>query len=489
MDEFDGYSPKEQRHLEVPTHLQPYLELPDSQLIEKVIQPVAALIYSRLRAGGRRESYAKLKPAEKNISQLEAWGYFNLPPAPGEETEMPLVYFTPRGGCEHQCLLGGCSGCAYGEESAVLKVTEEDIRRQFLGDEKREGIFKFLEKHFTDKQTANFNIVPSGSLLSPQETPINIREMVFHWVTDYQKRYPDKKVSFETEGRLDDLVLQNPDGGWQVREDLLTRMAAIGVPVTLGVGVESVNPLVAEGSFNKHLPPIEEIKKLWSLVKERYPNISLLPHVWFGAHPLLTKEQIDDAQKSLDFCIENGLVDEKGRVILMVMNHRSQSPLGKIYDDLKKELPGLRLVPPIWSVGEILRKLGKEKSSKIMIRGFVTAPQKGIVHVMPCCEKSEPLFDLLRNWRGSNEEWEKLNRIYEASDVCQHKEEWERMMAIQDEFNPPPLAARLLLGYNRLAKAVLGEEISEDLVTSGREKVTKVIGVKWDRRQSENDNA
>jgi radical SAM enzyme (TIGR01210 family) len=464
--------------------------LSDKRFITEVAHPALSIIAGKVAENKAKERYLQ----KSNPSPL--WSFLDLPPAPGSSNGALLICLMPmNAGCAHQAAYGGCIGCDYHPEKS--DVTRQELDQQinetfiFINTGRMpDGTKKddFYERFFSAQRIV-LNIVASGSLLSPSEIPVAQREKIFKQVKEYKNQHSDKEIIFETECRIDDLMpLNYKTGKYEINYPVLESLKSLGMLVQIGVGVESTNPIVSEGCFNKHLPPMVETIKLLEVLKKDYPQINLLPHIWLGAPFLTEKERIDDAVESINDCISNGLTDRKGRVIMMVMNKRRLSALGDVYDNIQsKDISSshLSLLPSIWSAGEALRRLGKNNASRVMVRGFTTSDETAQI-VKPCgqTDKEIALYKLVKSWRGTDSEWGLLQNIYQNRDLeCSHRINWEKSINKSEESvsESPSFKENLIKWYKMYLKELDPKLDLGTAIEDGKKQIMQSRAISYSR--------
>jgi radical SAM enzyme (TIGR01210 family) len=459
------------------------LSLPDDRYVTEFVNPLLSILLSR----DRRETRHGRIIQEKLDVESCGWGSFNLPPAPGTTGEVKLIYLdSGGGGCSHQTLNGGCFGCDYHGSLRKKRTKEEmsSIINAVFEDLENGGIRDF----FQDKKIVDLNIIASGSLLDPLEIYNESRNEIFGRAKNYQENHQEKEVNFETEARYDDFLIYDSDArNWSINEALIIELESLGKglkggKVTVGVGLESVNPLVSEGCINKHLPSMAEIKKLHGLLREKYPHVFLLPHIWLGTNFLTEEERIKDTVESIKYCMDNGFTDREGRLILMVMNRRANSPIVRLMESSLNDLvergllPGFK-IPSIWSCGQVLKDIGPEMARKVMIRGFTTS-EDDVEVVDACCDKSKQLIKLVKNWQGIDYEWAELQGIYnnqENENACPHYQDWKTESGV--EFKGP-LKERIYLVIDALCQSELHRILDDPLLKESQERLIRIEKLK-----------
>jgi len=349
---------------------------------------------------------------------------FSLPVSGQPGREAPLVALKTTG-CMHSLGAGGCTMCEYGW--AGRKVQTEELRGQL------DRAFKIFEKANEEHEIVQFNINALGSFFDDREFPPEIRREIYERIK--QAEASGRKVVFITESRLEYID----------EAKLLEMRTMLGdeAKVEIGYGMESTNELIRDACVNKLLPA--DFEKKLALLKqfsvERWAHIILKP-------PFLNeRDGIEDAVKSIDESFNN---DWAEHVILMSMNIRKSTLVGELVERHEYELPD------IWSLIEVVKRVGSEKASKLSLLGFVTAngtEQK----VTGCSECEAPLKKVISKWTGVKEDYDELMRI-EKEVHCACRGDWQKEV---DKKPSEPLHIRIAKNLDRLTRDYLGAPLHE----------------------------
>ncbi|MCX6779168.1 MAG: hypothetical protein NTU97_02975, partial [Candidatus Magasanikbacteria bacterium] len=208
---------------------------------------------------------------------------------------------------------------------------------------------------------------------------------------------------------------------------------------------ESLNPLIREGAVNKHLPKDYQDK----IALLRKYRMRVAGHLQIKPPFVTERETVEDVIASARELYGKGLVD---RIIIMTMNSRPSTLVGKLEQEGKYELPSH------WSVVEIMRQLGKGLCHETRFYGFVVMDPK-IKVVKGCEECDDVIMPLILDFSGSGDEYD---RIMAAADSlnCPCKREWQQKM---DPANQPSttLPERIAKGLDDLGREYLGKSFQE----------------------------
>ena len=337
------------------------------------------------------------------------WGHFDLPTPDKEDPERlaPLVSLDTVG-CYHSLGKGGCSMCDYGWGGG--KKTPENLTQQ------AEEALEFLKERNRKYKEAQYNIIGAGSFFDDREIPSGVREMIYSFVA--QNKINHERSKFITETRLEFI---NEDNLRKMRE-----MLGDDVVIEIGYGMESTDRLVREVCVHKQLPV--NFREKLELMKEY--NIDRWGHIIMKPPFLTEKESIDDAEKSIKDLLDNDMAEH---VILMSMNIRKASLVGRLGEEGKYELPS------VWSTIEVMRRLGPERCSKLSVFGFTTGSGKEKT-VGGCDECDKEIKARLMKWRGGEKEWHDLMEAADLMD-CPCKKTWQQKVKEEPKYDLKTRAA------------------------------------------------
>ncbi len=368
---------------------------------------------------------------KRGRSVVENWGYFDLPyfdllDDKNIQRQNPLVNLTTAG-CYHELGRGGCTMCDYGWGGGKKKI--EELDRQI------EEVLNFLDERNKGYNEAAYNINALGSFFDDREIPPELREKIYNRIAKAKSHY--KEVRFITESRLEFIT-----------EDELKKMRKImgnDANIEIGYGVESTDRFIREVCVHKKYPSNFEEKL--ALMKKY--GVEIWTHIILKPPFLTEKEAIEDAIKSINETLDKDWAEQ---VVLMSMNIKSSSLVGLLEEEGRYKLPS------IWSVVEVLKRLGPEKCFKLLVHGFVTATgEEKIVEGCEICDK--PIRGrLLKKWEKFKEEYEDLIRVANSIE-CPCKKDWQEEISKVPEYD---LRTRTAIEIDRLSRRYLGRSFFEE---------------------------
>lgn len=338
-------------------------------------------------------------------------GHYIIPSDDGNFNQ--ALFWIPTRGCTYALSgSGGCTMCDYG--GSTRPRSDEELVEEFISQ---------LE-HRDIKGISVVNFGGQGSFFDDKEFSPKLRERLLEEIA---KRKWIK--AFVTESRPEYATREKFR---QFREMLGRRFLEIGL------GLESVDPLVAEGIINK------------AFNHKAYKN--MLDHsrefeIWLSAHVLLKPnvltegEAIDDAVNTIKYILRD--VDETHpilRVILMAMNVKPRTLVGWAY---KK---GIYKPPMLWSCVEIIRRLTGEEREYVKILGFDTGV-KPMAYASNGDYTDKELIPAIKQF-GRDHDAEPLFKVAKKLENSPSKREWDRRMKKPEK----DLRTRLADFYRMLSK-------------------------------------
>lgn len=326
-------------------------------------------------------------------------------------------------GCSHD-RQGACTFCNYGSSTPVSP----------------ESMIKFIKKGVEtldiDENTI-FLMTPSGSMLDDQEVPFE----VFQYILDLVQK--SKCKSFLCETRAETITEEKIIAYAQKLE---------GKNATIEIGLESSNPWILKYCYNKILDLDDYISAIKLLAKH---NIASSTTILLGGPFLSTIDAINDTVNTVKWAFEQGTE----RACIFPSHVKRWTLLEWLW---KK---GLYTPPSLWSLVEVLKRLGPELSSKVYIAwykvydeesdGILLDHEKDLEYLSSptTCEKCISnvieLFDEYRD-QHSYSTIEKLSSL-----TCECKTSWEKVLREpeQDAFKD-----RVVDMYEVAGRDLLGEE-------------------------------
>ncbi|PJE76975.1 hypothetical protein COV05_02160 [Candidatus Uhrbacteria bacterium CG10_big_fil_rev_8_21_14_0_10_48_16] len=327
---------------------------------------------------------------------------------------------------------GDCSFCDYGTSGAKRMEVMESLPGQIS------SAFELILKENAGRDWALVNLTAIGSMFDEREIPKETRLDVYRRIAEMvkSKQFPEG-VEWTTESRLkhvtpevlDDLKQFFENEGIEIGKDLR---------IDVGYGIESSDPLILEGAMAKRVavPYKERVDLL-----HQY-GIKATAHTLFKPPFLTERESVEDAEKTVRFAWDNGLCDT---MIVMTMNVRDATLVGELAEQ------GMYRLPSIWSVAEIMKKLGPEICSKTHFFGFsVATDEAGVVDVKSKEEKK--LKELIMKFSNTEEQWQEIIDLFDQASGLE-KRKWSKMMQQTPKYT---LQARIATGLEVVGKKYLG---------------------------------
>lgn len=392
----------------------------DDYAFVNVIKNIWPEVIKKIRKKLHKEKYKK------------NWGYLNFSSRGGIT---PLVYIKTIG-CLHT-LESGCTMCNYGLRRKSSKIKKTSFLRSL------KAALNYLDEVNHEKQTGVYVIGTSGSFFDIQEIPLYARKYIYSIIANKKKDY--KKAVFSVESRFE-FVSQK-----DIRE--IRRVLGDDVTIRIGFGIESTNYLIREACINKNLPLNWQNKIKFF---KRY-NIKADAHILLKPPFLTEKESIEDAVKSIKEMFKNGLSD---RVILMTMNLRPGTVINELANIDKYRLPY------IWSVIDVIKKLGPDICQNMMFHGFVVNADGKNIKTVKGCQGCNHLIipKILKFNKPKKNNWRKLIDLADSID-CQCKKEWREEIKKKGRKN---LKERILEGIFLIKRHLDKEKIEKMKLTQTR---------------------
>ena len=362
---------------------------------------------------------------KNRLQETKPWGYFNLTPSRSQGRKVPLIYINTVG-CFHK-FKGGCTMCDLGYLNNRIRVSQKQIKNRFV------RALDFAESNNKNYEHGIFNINACGSFFDQREVPLKIREYVLKRIASNKKRH--KRTMFVTESRLE-----------FINKELLEEVRSIlgyDTEIKVGFGIESTNDIIREACVNKGLP--KDYRDKLKLIKKY--NIKRDAHVIFKPPFLTEKEAIGDVVNSVKELFRDNLSDF---VVIMTMNLKPMTFLKK----LEKE--GLYKLPSIWSVIEIIKRLGPDACQHIFFNGFIT-DRGSSVKIVKGCDYCSPLLmpKILNFNRPNKKQWRELIK-FSKSISCPCKIDWKKEMNRQ---NKTSIESRIISRLNLLSLKYLNKKV------------------------------
>ena len=330
------------------------------------------------------------------------------------------LWFRTRG-CRHDHL-GGCTMCNYGASASVsAKEMIDHVRQGIASLDENEGMMLLVS--------------PSGSMFDEWEVPGKAREGIFQLVQNA------KCSTVICETRAD-----------TVTEDHIERYAGLfgDKKTCIEMGLESADPWILKYCINKSLS-LDDYKRAILLLR-RY-QVTSLTNVMLGCAFLSVREAVQDAVQSVRWAFSQGT----DQCVVFPAHVKRWTLLQWLWER------GLYSPPSLWSLVEVLARLGPqlaprvtiswyknyqqevEKSIPIESRTYLCSPSTCAI----CQPKVMEMLDVYRDTRD-------FGVVQElAAFECECKDEWQSSL---DEDAPMPLKERVARLYEAIGLDVLGVE-------------------------------
>lgn len=295
-------------------------------------------------------------------------------------------------------------------------------------------------------------VSPSGSMLDNREVPEEARRSILELVG--QREWS----TFICETRPETVT---PSAIFTMRQQLPGRELCVEM------GLESATPLVLHHCLNKGLA-LQDFISAVSLLKEH--GIESIANVLLGSPFLDAEEAIRDAVATVHWAFRQGVNE-----CVLFPVHVKQ---GTLVDWLWRR--GMYSPPSLWSLVEVLRRLGKDLASRVTISWYkayqpetsamsaAPAASYGCVRSPTTCEACIPeVMGLLDAYRSTGD-FDLIRRLDVFS--CECKNPWRAILEIGQK---EPLKSRLLSAYEIIGNEFLGQAWWRD---KGSEVVSTLAG-------------
>lgn len=275
--------------------------------------------------GGSHATYADSNPFLSRAMAVIRRGRPELPP---EQPFFNRIERVPAGlygevwfrtsGC-HWDRQGGCTMCNYGGAGPVDANAMVGAVRHALES--------------LDRPVDELLVSPSGSLLDPREVPPAAR----HRIYDLMAAYPAPMI----------LIESRPE--WVTQEALaeLRNSQPPGRRIAVEIGLESVDPWIRQYCINKG-GVLDDFIRAVRLARDT--DIEVYANVCLGTAFLTAPEAIDDAVSTVRWALDNGA----NRAVVFPVHIKPYTLLDVLC------ARGDYTAPSLWSLVEVLRRLGNE---------------------------------------------------------------------------------------------------------------------------------
>lgn len=328
------------------------------------------------------------------------------------------IWFRTRGcGHDHQ---GGCTMCNYGASSLVSAEEMIGYVREGLDSLHCNGRMMLL-------------VSPSGSMFDDWEVPAEAREAIFRLVSE------TKCKTYICETRVDTLT-----------EDRVRHYAGLldNKGACISVGLECANPRILKYCINKSLS-LEKYKQVIQWLRKY--QVSSSANVLLGTPFLSTREAIEDTVQTIRWAFSH----ETDMCVIFPVHVKSWTLAEWLWEN------GLYAPPSLWSLVEVLARLGPQLTPRIAISWYkayhevsaVVDSTEDIVCSPSTCAACQPtVMELLDTYRDTQDYGivEELARI-----ECDCKRAWRLLLEAKESL---PLKERVAQSYEAIGQEVLGVE-------------------------------
>ncbi len=332
------------------------------------------------------------------------------------------LWFRTRG-CRHD-YMGGCSMCNYGKSTPVAADDMIEYVKAGLSLAPNEDGMMLL-------------VSPSGSMLDDWEVPAQAREGILELVrkTNAKTYVCETRIETVTDEKIKQYV-----------EILDNKFMCIEV------GLESSNPWVSKYCVNKELSLQQYIESMGIL--RRYKVLSIA-NVIIGSPFLSPKESIEDAVESIRWALSHGT----DRCTLFPVHVKRWTLVEWLWEH------GQYSPTSLWSLVEVLNRLGPELAQKVTIswyKLYIEKMAKGRLNsstdlgylssptTCPICHSK--VISLLDTYRDTND----FSVIVELTNLgCACKDAWRSALEKEDLLSLPE---RVASAYASIGRDVLGKK-------------------------------
>jgi archaeosine synthase beta-subunit len=323
---------------------------------------------------------------------------------------------------------GECTMCNYG--------MAKDVEAETMIAAVRQGL-----SQVSPHPNLSLYVSPSGNFLDDWEVPPAARDGILRLVKDFHSRtfLCESRPEFISEERISALCTSLGDR-----------------QVVVEMGLESATPWVLKYCIHKTLEPERYVEATTQL---RAHGVTSKANIMLGNAFLTPLESIVDAEASVRWALAHGT----DTCSVFPTNVKRWTTTGWLFER------GLFAPPSLWSLVEVLRRLGPDLAAKLSVSwykariGRADAAQgkssrlrrvvESVVVAAPttCPTCQESVVALLDSFRAEHH-WETVQKLVALSCAC--KDEWRRSLSLGTQ----PLAERLRSGYEHLGRDLLGED-------------------------------
>ncbi len=317
-----------------------------------------------------------------------------------EDADFAMVWFPSNG-----CSWDACSMCNYSKGSGI----------------KGEHMVAAVQ-HALDSldlpSLGSIEVGPAGSMLDPLEVPVETQNKIFGLMKE------SKVPLLIIESRAETITDEDLQ---RVREQLGEEQKLL-----IMYGLESANPWVQNYIVNKASHPSRFIS---ALKKTHEHGFGVSANISMGHAFMSPRESIDDAYHSMRWVLEQG-VDSTSLFPLLIKPHT-------LLDFLHRH--GRYESPSLWSLVEVLSRLGEESMSKVNIAWYKQWFYDSVIKTPITCEKcSKDVIAHLDEFYGTRS----FSIVEELSVYpCDCKKRWRESLDVPTK----PLPERVIESYDWLA--------------------------------------
>jgi len=319
---------------------------------------------------------------------------------------------------------GACTFCNYGASSLVCA----------------EDMVSYVRKGLSSLNVDENTILlatPSGSMFDDREVPPQAREAILQLVRDTKCR------SFLCETRVETLT-----------EETVSQYAAIldNKIASIEIGLESSNPWVLKYCINKNLS-LDDYRRAIQLLHKYHLGSSTT--VMLGSAFLSPREAIEDTVKTVRWAFEQGTE----RACIFPAHVKRWTLLEWLWEN------NLYLPPSLWSLVEVLARLGPELSPRVYTAWYKVYDQESEgVRLDPVrdleflcspttCDSCQPRVMELLDMHRAQHSFAFVEQLSQIECVC--KRAWK---AAVETAEVAPLRERVAQVYEIIGSELLGSD-------------------------------
>ena len=345
----------------------------------------------------------------------------------------PFVSLTGSGCSFHE--RGGCTMCGY----RIRNKKNNRVDYADIADRTKKAMRYFENANKVNEKRPYYfyGIGTGGSFFDPAEIPLKLRKYIYR---EIRRITPKGKIGILNV--ISRLEYVNDEVLNEARELLGNKFSVI-----IGYGLESTNELIREACVNKNMPgdwqaKIDLMKRHKVLV---HTHILVKP-------PFLTEEEaVFDAVKSVKEVFARKLSYHVVLMVMRLMPHTAVAELNK---------RGRYDLPSIWSVIEIVKKLGPDICRNITLNGLIWTENERETDALPgavrgCRVCTPALLPRLIEFKSPNaKQWSDMMKTAESIH-CDCKKEYYVKFNRRQLFKD--FDRRIIDGIRFLHKDILGK--------------------------------